>query len=288
MVRTRHILFILLVAVSTWAGDQFSGELSGSGDSEEFEVVADYSPYEIAFHPPIETDFHVTVLGEDHDEIGDFRLTEGNIIRLSGGGSFYLRVSSNEGGGVWFAEEINDPDEYRGYLGGAGESEEFGIYLYTSPVHFVFDSPENADFYTTVYGEYHNPLGEYDLPDDNRILVTGGGQFYFEVWAESGSGPWAAYWLDAGETVFSNVKSGNLIGAGDSNEFPLYTQQDPTNVRFSYPKNADFQVTIYGREHNVLGDYRLEEGNEIQLIGGGQFFVEIYTKDEGGQWTASW
>jgi len=283
-----YIALLASVATPGWCGDSFSGELSGPGDTEEFEIVADYSPYEIEFSTPLGTYFLVTVYDENHNEIGDFNLIDGNIINLTGGGSFYLRVHSAKGGGAWYANEINNPDEYHGHLDSTGENEEFGIYLFTSPVYFFFDSPENAIFYTTVFGENHNTLGEYDLRSENRVKLTGGGQFYIEVRSEDGAGPWTAYWLDAGVQVFDNIKSGILSGEGDSNTFPLYAEDDPTNVRFSYPKDADFHVKVYGRDNNELGNYNLRAGNEISLIGGGQFYVEVLSEEDGGQWTASW
>lgn len=283
-----YIALLISIATAGWCGDSFSGELSGTGEAEEFEVVADYSPYEIEFRTPVECSFWVTVFDEKRDEIGDFNLIDGNIIRLTGGGSFYLRVRSERGSGVWYATEINNPDEFRGYIGGTGEREEFGIYLYTTPVHFFFDSPEDSAFFLTIFGEHHTVLGDYDLRTDNRVKLAGGGQFYLEVRSEGGAGPWGAYWLDAGAEAFDNVKSGTLSGDGDSNTFPLYAENDPTNVRFSYPKDSEFRVIIYGRDNNELGNYDLRAGNEISLVGGGQFYVEVIAEDEGGQWTASW
>ncbi len=287
----RKLIIILLLTATTtpvWCGDSFSGNLSAPGETGEFEIVADYSPYEIEFRTPVGADIWVTVYDENSGEIADFNVIDGSIIRLSGGGSFFLRVRSENGGGTWYANEINNPDEFRGYLSGTGEKEEFGIYLYTSPVHFFFDSPEDSAFFSTIFGEHHNVLGEYDLRTENRVKLTGGGQFYIEIRSEKGAGPWTAYWIDAGEEMFDNVKSGTLSGEGDSNKFPLYADADPTNVRFSYPKDAEFRVKIYGRDNNELGDYDLRAGNEISLIGGGQFYVEVIAEDEGGQWTASW
>lgn len=82
------------------------GYLDGIGDSCEWNIVAVDDYFEVVFdYPRGEVDFWVEVVGDDHLTIlGDFDLDDGSIIKLKGGGVFWLTIYSNTGeSGSWSA-----------------------------------------------------------------------------------------------------------------------------------------------------------------------------------------
>ncbi len=81
----------------------FTGVLRGANDSNKFDVFAENDLIEVEFVWPDDTYFHVKVLGMAGDELGDFDLSEGEIIELTGGGKFALIVYSRSGDGAWTA-----------------------------------------------------------------------------------------------------------------------------------------------------------------------------------------
>lgn len=81
----------------------FTGVLRGANDSNKFDVFAENDLIEVEFVWPDETFFHVKVLGMAGDDLGDFDLSEGEIIELTGGGKFTLIVYSRSGDGAWTA-----------------------------------------------------------------------------------------------------------------------------------------------------------------------------------------
>lgn len=99
---TASFVIALLAAVPALAVHySVSGYLTGTDVYDEFGVYA-YSDYiEVTFAWPAGTDFYVTVYGMYDDELGDFKLADGEIIQLSGGGKFTLVVTSEYGAGDW-------------------------------------------------------------------------------------------------------------------------------------------------------------------------------------------
>jgi hypothetical protein len=84
------------------------GFLRGAGDSDSFEVYANYDQVDVVFSwPEGKADFWVKVFGEDGDELGDFDLDNGEIIQLLNGGKFMVRVYSKSGEGPWSAAYEN-------------------------------------------------------------------------------------------------------------------------------------------------------------------------------------
>jgi hypothetical protein len=81
----------------------YSGVLRGVNDSNKFDVFAESEKIEVEFEWPDDTYFHVKVLGMAGDELGDFDLSEGEVIELTGGGKFTLIVYSRAGDGAWTA-----------------------------------------------------------------------------------------------------------------------------------------------------------------------------------------
>lgn len=81
----------------------YSGVLRGANDSNKFDVFTESDEIEVEFDWPDDTYFHVKVVGMAGDELGDFDLSEGEIIELTGGGKFTLIVYSKGGDGPWTA-----------------------------------------------------------------------------------------------------------------------------------------------------------------------------------------
>ncbi len=79
-----------------------SGYLNGPGSSYTFTVNAGNVNYlEVPFtYPKGQVKFWVKVVGQDGSSVlGDFDLDNGEVIQLSGGGTFYLTVYSKMGAG---------------------------------------------------------------------------------------------------------------------------------------------------------------------------------------------
>jgi hypothetical protein len=84
-------------------------------------------------------------------------------------------------------------------------------------------------------------------------------------------------------------RGGTLRGKGDADSFEVNAKYDQVDVAFVWPEGqTDFWVKVYGREGDELGDFDLDEGEIIQLLNGGKFTVEIYSKDGGGAWSATY
>jgi hypothetical protein len=81
----------------------FAGKLRGTHDSNKFDVFTESDKLEVKFGYPSGAAFFVKVLGKTGDELGEFDLSEGEIIDLSGGGKFTLIIHSQNGGGPWSA-----------------------------------------------------------------------------------------------------------------------------------------------------------------------------------------
>ena len=82
------------------------GYLAGPGASYTFTVNAGSVTYlEVPFTYPVgSVDFWVKVVGQDgYTVLGDFDLDTGEVIQLSGGGTFYVTVYSKMGAGNWSA-----------------------------------------------------------------------------------------------------------------------------------------------------------------------------------------
>lgn len=89
----------------TTVGDTttLAGSLRGTNDSNKFDVFAESDFIEVDFDYPSDAQVYVKVLGKTGDELGEFDLSEGDVIELTGGGKFSLIVHSRGGGGAWSA-----------------------------------------------------------------------------------------------------------------------------------------------------------------------------------------
>ncbi|MCP4228632.1 MAG: hypothetical protein GY771_00590 [bacterium] len=211
MLRVNRILPLLVIAVALTALPALagyhseSGYISGVSDSNEFSLFANATLIELEFDYPAGADFWVTVYGMYGDLLGDFQLSEGPVIELTGGGEFSIMVTSESGSGSWTCDWYDDGSSSTaggsyytesGNISSTNDTEEFGIDLNSTAVDVTFDYPVGADFWVTVYGMDHNHLGTFRLDDGEVIELTGGGQFYLEVYSKSGTGAWSCEWYD--------------------------------------------------------------------------------------------
>jgi hypothetical protein len=81
---------------------------------------------------------------------------------------------------------------------------------------------------------------------------------------------------------------GYLADTDDYDEFDLFARTDYIEVVFSWPESADFWVTVYGMNGDQLGDFRLADGEVIQLSGGGKFTLLVTSENGGGNWWCEW
>lgn len=91
----------------------------------------------------------------------------------------------------------------------------------------------------------------------------------------------AAYGIDGYVT-------GYITDNTDEDEFALLADSSLIEVDFDYPDGAQFWVTVYGRNHNELGEFDLTEGSTIELTGTGLFFLEVFSTSGYGEWSAEW
>ncbi|MCP4231803.1 MAG: hypothetical protein GY771_16870 [bacterium] len=78
-----------------------TGYISGPGTEQEFGVYATSDPLELTFSWDGGMDPYCKVLGMNRNPLGTFRLADGEIIELTGGGQFYIIVGSYSGSGNW-------------------------------------------------------------------------------------------------------------------------------------------------------------------------------------------
>jgi len=106
-VRNIWVLIIataLAAAASVYAeAVDFSGYLYDDSTEARFDVYAETKALDVTFTYPATAEFHVKVLGQTGNELGDFALAAGPVIQLKGGGKFTFIVYSTSGGGVWTA-----------------------------------------------------------------------------------------------------------------------------------------------------------------------------------------
>jgi hypothetical protein len=88
--------------------------------------------------------------------------------------------------------------------------------------------------------------------------------------------------------ALTHTAEGYLGGPDDYDEFDLFARTDYIEVVFTWPESADFWVTVYGMNGDLLGDFRLADGEIIQLSGGGKFTLLITAESGGGNWWCEW
>jgi transglutaminase-like putative cysteine protease len=87
------------------------------------------------------------------------------------------------------------------------------------------------------------------------------------------------------------TEAGILKGPGDSYTFAIDAGNDTyLEIPFTYPKGSvNFWVKVVGQDGStVIGDFDLDNGEIINLNGGGQFYLTIYSKGGSGRWSATY
>jgi len=93
----------------------------------------------------------------------------------------------------------------------------------------------------------------------------------------------------AGAAVALDGKvSGYIRDNADADEFAVLADSSNLDVVFNWPAGAEFWVTVYGRNHNELGEFDLGEGDTINLTGGGLFYLRVFSNSGYGDWSATW
>jgi len=194
-----------------------------------------------------------------------------------------------------------------GYLNGPGDSYNFTVDAGTqSQVDVIFDYPYGSvDFWVKVVGEDgYTVLGDFDLDNGEIIQLLGGGTFYLTIYSRMGAGYWSGTYELTGSgggamgpstgmsscNVSGNSAWGYLNGPGDYCDWSIYAQSDYIEVVFDYPVGSvDFWVEVVGEDgYTVLGDFDLDNGEIIQLMGGGMFYLTVYSNYGAGDWSAYW
>ena len=185
-----------------------------------------------------------------------------------------------------------------GYLNGPGSTYSFTVNAGSqNQVDVVFDYPYGSvDFWVKVVGEDgYSVLGDFDLDNGETIQLLGGGTFYLTVYSRMGAGYWSAeYYFGGGGggncNTSGNSAWGSLYGPGDACSWSIYSSINTLNVTFSYPKGSvDYWVEVVGQDgYTVLGNFDLDNGEIIQLMGGGTFYLTIYSNYGSGNWSAGW
>ncbi len=195
-----------------------SGYLSGPGATYTFTINAGSVTYlEVPFtYPKGSVKFWVKVVGQDgYTVLGDFDLDNGEIIQLTGGGTFYLTIYSRTGAGNWSATynlaggggTTTSPgggsncnvlgNAANGYLTGPGDSCKFTINAGSKTyVEVPFTYPTGSvDFWVEVVGQDgYTVLGDFDLDNGSVIQLSGGGTFYLTIYSNNGAGNWSCSW----------------------------------------------------------------------------------------------
>lgn len=218
------LLLLVLPVVLSVSGNALaiteSGYLNGPGSSYTFTVNAGSDTFvEVPFSYPVgQVDFWVKVVGQDgYTVLGNFDLDNGEIIQLSGGGTFYLTIYSNRGSGYWNASytlagggtttgggdvivnigpdvETSGNTVY-GYLNGSAWDGMWSFDVYRDYLEVTFSYPKGSvDFWVEVTGENGQVLGNFDLDNGEIIQLSGGGTFYMRIYSRSGAGNWSCTW----------------------------------------------------------------------------------------------
>ncbi len=98
----------------------------------------------------------------------------------------------------------------------------------------------------------------------------------------------AAVAVAAAAYGFEGSASGYVTDNTDEDEFALLADSADLDVVFTWPAGTAFWVTVYGRDHNELEEFDLTEGDTINLTGGGLFYLEVFSTNGYGTWTATW
>ncbi len=203
------------------------------------------------------------------------------------------------------------------------DKKEFPFEAKTDGISIYFDSPtKGADIWAKVVAEDgRKVLGDFDLKKEKIIDLNKKGHYLITIYSRAGAGSFTAFYFGGPptETVAlgtspsdeetpaaplapkfppfpdmttlppgTSLEKGYLSGAGDFKTFIVNAQVDYIEVTFSYPKGtADFWVRVIGEDGvEILGDFDLKNGEIIQLMGGGTYYLKVYSKEGAGNWSA--
>jgi len=156
-----------------------------------------------------------------------------------------------------------------------------------------------ADFWVQVVGQDgRTVLGNFDLDNGEIIQLSGGGTFYLTVYSNRGAGNWSAsYALSGGggsgpsdRVTYTPTRQTGVSWVRGFVQLVDLCAKQLRRVPFTYPKGSvDFWVEVIGQDgRTVLGNFDLDNGEIIQLSGGGTFYLTIYSNRGAGNWTCSW
>jgi hypothetical protein len=210
-----------------------------------------------------------------------------------------------------------------GNLKGGNDKKEFPFEAKTDGISIYFDSAtKGADIWVKVVIEDgKRTLGDFDLRNEKIIDLNKKGKYLITVYSRGGAGSFTAFYFGGppSETVAlgtspsegesptvplapksppfpdkaklppgTSLENGYLSGSGEFRTFIVNAKVNYVEVTFSYPKGtADFWVKVISEDGvEVLGDFDLDNGEIIQLTGGGTFYLKIYSKEGAGSWSA--
>jgi hypothetical protein len=104
------LIIPLLAAGYAWSTvelEEVEGYLPAAGSEESITIYCDQNSTDIEFSWPPDADFVVKIAGMYGDALGEFPLSEGEVITLNGGGRFTLTILSRSGAGAWGAKVQN-------------------------------------------------------------------------------------------------------------------------------------------------------------------------------------
>jgi hypothetical protein len=190
------------------------------------------------------------------------------------------------------------PITENGYLTGPGQSYTFTVDAGTTDLlEVTFTYPVGSvDFWVKVVGQDgYTVLGDFDLDNGEIIQLINGGIFYLTIYSRMGEGYWSATYNPAATPPGSNCNTsgnsawGSLTGPGDYCDWSIYSQVDTLTVNFSVPAGSNFWLEVIGEDgYTVLGEFDLNQSPAIDLIGGGTFYLSVYSNYGSGNWSASW
>ena len=185
-----------------------------------------------------------------------------------------------------------------GYLSGPGQSYTFTVDAGTTDLlEVTFTYPVGSvDFWVKVVGQDgYTILGDFDLDNGEIIQLINGGIFYLTIYSRMGEGYWSATYNPAATAPGSNCNTssnsawGSLTGPGDYCDWSIYSQVNTLTVNFSVPAGSNFWLEVIGEDgYTVLGEFDLNQSPAIDLIGGGTFYLSVYSNYGSGNWSASW
>lgn len=77
--------------------------------------------------------------------------------------------------------------------------------------------------------------------------------------------------------------SDDITGTYQNSIVKVSTDEDPVYALVFY-QSMDLWMKIIGQKGDMLAEYDLGKGNLVELSGGGEFTLQIYSKDGTGHW----